>query len=243
MSKTSEGGDASIVFHLLGWRGFVTLICIAAALPAGTLYAWAAYSADLRKHFGWNMADTTTVNTCGVVGDSVLVLLIGIMMSVAGPAITMVYCVVLLAGSFFGLYWQAAERNPSVIFAGFLYACNGQGSAGFFLVSMVTITTTWPEHMVGASIAVVEVAFTFSGALTATIYPRVSSILEFYLALGWTTLFIGLLMFSIHVKWSLLLKRLCPDTQEPSELAVEHVEEATLRDHLSSPPRSNSSLL
>jgi hypothetical protein len=180
---------------------------------------------DLKAHFQWNLAETQTVNTSGVCGDCLLVVLMGFLMKSAGPAVTSIPCLVLLSSSFFGLYWLAATvPDSSMVLACFFYLCNGWGGNGFFLVAVYTITTTWPEHLVGTSIAIVEVAKTLGSVGVAKMYVKFTSIPPFFFLLAWMAFTIGFLMFSINVKWSQLIKWY--QKKQKSEKAVAETEDS-----------------
>lgn len=197
----------------LSGQCLVTVAALLVALCAGTLYAWAAYSTDLRDNFGWTLAQATSVNTAGILGYNLLAILMAMILSSYGPIIALTSSTALLSGSFFALYGLAAGGWSSVPVASFFYACNGNGSFGFYVSALFTVTTCWPVTLVGTGIAVMDVAFSMGSVFVACAYPMVASITTFYLIMATLTLVVGITLILCHINWTLLIRGTDADKQ------------------------------
>lgn len=200
----------------LSGQCLVTLAALFVALLAGSFYAWAAYSTDLRDNFGWTLAQATSVNTAGILGYNLLAIFMAMILNSYGPIMALTYSTVLLSGSFFMLHRLAAGGSSSVLLASLLYACNGNGSFGFYVSALFSVTTCWPVTLVGTGVAVMDVAFSMGSVFVAKAYPLLASITTYYMIMSSLALVVGITLILCHINWTVLIWG--ADTGKKSEL-------------------------
>jgi hypothetical protein len=189
------------------WRRWLVLAaCLVVESVAGSSYAFAVYSNDLKERFGYSQEGIQTAGSIGNLG-LYLAIVAGLFFDAAGPAPALVIGS-LLAGGGYALLWAASNGGmvptnvSSVALYCFLWS---HGSSWFDTAALSTAVKNFPRDR-GGALGLLKALFGLSASLLTLCYgslfrPDVTSFLAF----------LAVLLPTVGIACSLVIRVMPPE--------------------------------